>query len=175
VSALFFGAKQWFIAPPAYQLLSQKQIRRWAREDLLPSGRTRPRDCLFGSNATAGDGKGGSVAAGPLPFATCMQFGGELVFVPCGWGHGVLNHRAGVAIATELRDGFLQGQGLQPPGMAPESAFAPAVTAALAAAAEALEVTAGTATDIFPAVPPQRPMWEIQAQLDEAGYGVRKG
>ena len=75
----------------------------------------------------------------------------------------------GVAIALEVRDGFLQAQGLQPPGMVPE-AFSPAVTAALAAAAEAGEARAGTATDIFPAVPPRRPMWEIQEVLDEAGY-----
>ena len=103
VSLLLFGAKQWFAAPPAYRLLARKQVRRWARGDILPSGRartpTRPRH---------GD-------PAPLPFTTCTQLPGDIVFMPAEWGHAVLNHKAGVAVATELlRDSAPRGY-LAPP------------------------------------------------------------
>ena len=33
VSTLLFGAKQWFLFPPHHQVMSHKQIHRWAAED----------------------------------------------------------------------------------------------------------------------------------------------
>ena len=117
----------WDLSLSRCVLRTNRIHRRWAREALLPSGRTR-------AGRAGGDD--------PLPFATCTQYGGEVLFVPHGWAHGVLNHVAGLAIATELRDDPVQAGGPQPPGRAPLAA-SPMVAEALGVVAEANAASLG--------------------------------
>ena len=133
-SLLLYGMKQWFATPPAYRLQGRKQVRRWAREDVFPSGRTRTP-----ARPRHGD-------PGPVPFGTCTQLPGDLLFMPAEWGHGVLNHMAGIAVATEmLRDNIPRGH-MAPPQMN-ALAFAPIVAEALTEVITANEIVANTWTE----------------------------
>ena len=71
---LFYGAKRWFVFPPHRQILSNKPISEWVDED-LPSLLTPPFECT--------------------------QEAGDIMFVPHGWTHGVLNLKSTIAVAME--------------------------------------------------------------------------
>ena len=73
---LFYGSKRWFLLPPYHQAFSNKPISSWAAQD----------------------------AGNMLPVVPteCTQQAGDIMFVPHGWTHAVLNQRAAVAIAMEI-------------------------------------------------------------------------
>ena len=69
------GTKRWFLLPPESAVFSNMPIARWlGRADLRPPPAT------------------GGVGA----LSTCVQRAGDLLFVPRGWTHGVLNLRNAV-------------------------------------------------------------------------------
>ena len=78
-NALLYGAKKWFLYPPAHQIMSNSQILRFLENEVEVLA---PR------------------AGRPLE---CTQRAGDVVIVPESWAHGVLNVEESVAVATEAR------------------------------------------------------------------------
>ena len=75
-NALVFGAKRWYLLPPNLDYrLQYASMGRWVR-DVLPK----------------------------LPYAAleCTQRAGEVLFVPEGWSHGVVNLANSVGIVFEV-------------------------------------------------------------------------
>lgn len=66
VNAAISGRKRWFVFTPGKTIYSRKTIKRWVEEDL---------------NQLGEDEK-------PME---CMQYPGDVVYVPLDWGHAVLN------------------------------------------------------------------------------------
>ena len=85
VNALLFGAKRWFLFPPHHQVMSHKQIHRWAAEDFA------------------------EYAARGVPHGSCVQLAGDTIVIPAMWGHGVLNLRAGtIGVAQEIGSDYVR-------------------------------------------------------------------
>lgn len=80
-SALAYGAKKWFLYPPHYKIMSNKQILHFIETD------NKNYTNEFGFK--------------PL---SCVQYAGDVVIVPESWGHGVLNIQESIALATEVRN-----------------------------------------------------------------------
>ena len=79
-NGLVYGLKRWLIYPPAYNLMSNMQIRMWDETDRWDNqdhGQPRALECI--------------------------QRAGEIAFIPELWGHGVINLAETVAIATEAK------------------------------------------------------------------------
>ena len=72
-----YGRKLWLLWPPALAFYSKKPILDFIREDLpnLP------------------------VELKPL---TAVQEAGDVMFVPSGWSHGILNLQEGLGLAEEF-------------------------------------------------------------------------
>jgi hypothetical protein len=79
VNRLIFGKKRWYLLPPAFARYARKPVSDWLLED-LPS--------------LAADAR--------IPLFTCVQQPGEIVFVPRGWAHAVVNLVESVGIAAEV-------------------------------------------------------------------------
>ena len=88
------GSKLWTLLPPSHAIYS----RRHASFDAAQTN-----ESLGASIA----GKTGADIA-PAPALRCVQRAGDLIFVPDGWGHGVLNLDASVGFAKSLYAGALQ-------------------------------------------------------------------
>jgi len=82
-NALVYGRKQWYLFRPHDRLMSNQHILDF----LSPT----TKDTLVDS-----DGR-------PVPSWTCTQSAGDVVIVPEGWAHGVVNIQESIAVATELR------------------------------------------------------------------------
>ncbi|KAJ8609236.1 hypothetical protein CTAYLR_008063 [Chrysophaeum taylorii] len=80
-NACIYGAKRWIAYPPAYNLMSNDQIRLWD-ETIKPAQE--------------------SIAGQPKAFE-CIQRRGDVAIIPELWGHGVLNLQDTVAVATEVK------------------------------------------------------------------------
>ena len=72
-NALIFGRKRWFLLPPDRSLYSTTPVATWLA----------------------------SAAALPEGALQCVQEAGDVVFVPRGWAHAVLNLRTSVGVAVE--------------------------------------------------------------------------
>ena len=46
----------------------------------------------------------GDPASEPPAALRCVQHAGELIYVPSGWGHAVVNHGDSLALAAEFHD-----------------------------------------------------------------------
>eukprot|EP01051_Picozoa_sp_SAG22_P002434 SAG22_NODE_108_length_19750_cov_3.848201_3_plen_695_part_00 len=77
-NALVYGRKRWFVVPPSRATYSRKHIRRWLVEDYPHFSESEK----------------------PLE---CVQRGGEVLYMPGLWGHGVLNLVDSVGAAVEFR------------------------------------------------------------------------
>lgn len=71
---LVYGQKRWFLYPPDRAFYSKQHVWDWWRESYTGSP-----DAL-----------------------ECVQYPGDLVFVPDMWGHAVINLREGVGVASEF-------------------------------------------------------------------------
>ena len=99
-NALAHGRKRWFLYPPAVALYSKQPIAKWLAEQ---ANRTSS------SPSSLGDGGSFSLeSAAPEGAITCTQRAGDVLYVPCDWGHGVLNLRHSVGVAVEFSWGHGQ-------------------------------------------------------------------
>lgn len=71
---LIYGQKRWFLYPPDRAFYSKEPVWEWWKETYQKSP-----DAL-----------------------ECIQYPGDLVFVPDMWGHAVINLREGVGVASEF-------------------------------------------------------------------------
>ena len=87
-NALAFGEKHWLLEPPASARFS-KVHRPSDHGDADQSGNAMPQ-------------------SPSLPLHRCKQRPGDVLFVPNGWGHAVLNTGAGwsAGVAVEFRYSF---------------------------------------------------------------------
>ena len=82
-NALAFGEKRWWLLPPHAARYSAEPVSAWL------------------ARGGAGDGGAGADAAARAP-AQCTQRAGDVIFVPRGWAHAVLNTRTSVGVASEF-------------------------------------------------------------------------
>lgn len=73
-NVLIYGQKRWFLYPPNRAFYSKEHVWDWWRETYRKSP-----DAL-----------------------ECVQYPGDLMFVPDMWGHAVINLREGVGVASEF-------------------------------------------------------------------------
>ena len=78
-NALIYGAKKWLLYPPSHRFMSNRHIKAFLDIDQA------------------------SLAARGVRPRTCIQTAGDVIIVPEGWSHGVLNIQQSVAVATESR------------------------------------------------------------------------
>ena len=67
-AAVVYGAKKWYLYPPKYRVMSNKQIKKFVETDMIDTSER--------------------LDFTPL---TCVQTAGDVMIVPESWGHGVLN------------------------------------------------------------------------------------
>ena len=82
-NALIYGRKRWFLFPPASAIYSTKPALLYLLEDYPLQ-----------------------VAQGRKPLE-CMQEAGDILVLPTGWGHAVLNVRESIGAAREFRGGAI--------------------------------------------------------------------
>jgi len=70
---LIYGKKRWFLYPPTEAFYSQQHVWQWWQQQQKPTGAME-----------------------------CIQYPGDLVFVPDMWGHAVLNLQESVGLAAEF-------------------------------------------------------------------------
>ena len=75
-NALAYGRKRWFLNDPTQAMFSKQPVGEFAR------------------------------AGAASNLSQCVQHAGDVMFVPCGWGHAVLNEAESVGVAVELRAEF---------------------------------------------------------------------
>ena len=77
---LVYGQKRWFLYPPDKAFYSKQHVWDWWREN-------------------HGDGDQGWSETPPLE---CVQYPGDLMFVPDMWGHAVVNLKESIGLASEF-------------------------------------------------------------------------
>jgi hypothetical protein len=77
-NALMYGKKRWFLLPPSLALYSTIPVSSWAANTQL-------------------DGPGA-----PTGLKMCTQLAGDVMYVPHGWAHAVLNLETSVGVAVEF-------------------------------------------------------------------------
>ena len=78
------GSKRWFISPPSEAIFSKKPILQWLEED-YPSLRESK------------------------SFWEVEQRAGDVLYVPCEWGHAVLNVEDTIGLAVEFKYRYTDG------------------------------------------------------------------
>ena len=73
-NVLIYGQKRWFVYPPDRAFYSKRHVWEWWQETYK-----NERDAL-----------------------ECVQYPGDMIFVPDMWGHGVINLRESVGVASEF-------------------------------------------------------------------------
>lgn len=74
-NAALVGRKRWFLVPPANNFWSRKPAATW-----------------FADN----------YSSAPKPMFECVQGPGDIIYIPEGYGHAVLNLEETVAVASEM-------------------------------------------------------------------------
>ncbi len=77
-NVLLHGAKRWFLTPTPFASYSNKTAWEWYQNDF-----PRLKDAH--------------------QITECMQFGGEVMYVPSGWGHAVLNTATSIGFSGEFK------------------------------------------------------------------------
>jgi hypothetical protein len=98
-NTLAHGRKAWFLLPPSAAEYTTVPIADYVI-DVLPRLKDRQRQ---GTAGKAGEGGGGAFAWAPgsRPLV-CAQEAGDVIYVPAGWGHAVLNLAPSVGFAVEF-------------------------------------------------------------------------
>lgn len=110
VNALAHGRKRWWLLPPGKALYSSVPISHWLTESFPESAAAQGRDVDGGSGSSS---RGNSNSSGAQPSQPslpswashaleCTQGAGDVMYVPRGWGHAVLNTRTSVGFALEF-------------------------------------------------------------------------
>ena len=88
VNALVYGRKRWFLLPPERALYSALPFAEWL--------------------AAAEAAEAANATRGGLPRGTlqCTQRAGDVLYVPPGWGHAVINLNTSVGVAIEFGSVF---------------------------------------------------------------------
>ena len=81
LNLLVYGVKRWYLWPPAEAHFDLCPVWEWQEEHMRGRGR--------------GGGEGGK-------WKECVQLPGDVVFVPEGWGHAVVNTEHSIAVAYEF-------------------------------------------------------------------------
>ena len=118
VNSLFYGAKHWFLFPPAYSIISNQPISEWIEDDEKGLGKYRQRSHVVYNaeeemKARKKALKTKDFDASFRPYE-CVQRQGDIMIVPEKWGHGVVNIQESVAVAAELK-GLMYTIGPIPP------------------------------------------------------------
>lgn len=78
-NAVVYGAKKWIFYPPSRSVMSHEQILLYLEtNDLMAQA------------------------------DSCVQLAGEVMIIPEGWAHGVLNIEQSVAVATEFKSSLFR-------------------------------------------------------------------
>ena len=77
-NALMYGKKRWFLIPPASALYSTVPISTWVVNTSLEGPKA------------------------PKGLQMCTQNAGDVLYIPHGWAHGVLNLETSVGVAVEF-------------------------------------------------------------------------
>lgn len=98
-NGLVFGAKLWVLLPPAVAAFSSRHPLLWLLDELpgLVEEAVRASASPGGARPPHGD----ATLHGACPLVT-VQRAGDVVFVPAGWGHVVVNLADSVAVAVEF-------------------------------------------------------------------------
>ena len=81
-NVVLMGEKRWFLNPPHYSLLSSEHISTFTSSDDFHEAMKWRQECV--------------------------QYAGEVMWVPTGWGHGVLNTKHTMAFATQLENSLTE-------------------------------------------------------------------
>ena len=95
VNVLAYGAKRWFLYPPAAARYSKRAAQPFAR-DLHAAAAAAASEEAAAKKEREDDG---ASAWEPLE---CVQEAGDLMFVPTLWAHGTLNLKQSIGVAYEL-------------------------------------------------------------------------
>jgi hypothetical protein len=87
LNILFAGEKQWWIAPPSTSCYSTVPIIEWIT--------TKPT-----STADTADTNSSCMPSDAM--YQCTQMAGDMLFVPAGWAHAVLNLKTSIGVAVEF-------------------------------------------------------------------------
>ena len=83
-NAALVGRKRWFFRPPSHVFWSRKPVLRWFQEEY-----SKLKQPLF----------------------ECVQEPGDIIYVPEGYGHAVLNLEESLAVAMEIQQKLPDGMG----------------------------------------------------------------
>ena len=89
---LFHGCKRWLLLPPSARELYSEP------EDLQPLTALAWLVRYRRTTGRAGD------AREPPPLISCVQCGGQALFIPTGWRHAIINLGSSIGAAVELGD-----------------------------------------------------------------------
>ena len=98
-NGLVFGRKRWELVAPTAARYSSKHPRAWLMED---HGVAMQDNAFLAEQAARGNG---AVAQALVPDArplSCVQEAGDVMYVPRGWGHLVLNTKPSAGVAVEF-------------------------------------------------------------------------
>ena len=83
LNALVRGSKKWFLRHPTFAHYDRTPVREWLR---------RKDGAAYAVRGAAEDRP---------PLIECVQRAGDILFVPSGWGHAVLNLEEVAGFAVE--------------------------------------------------------------------------
>ena len=95
VNVLAYGAKRWFLYPPAAARYSKRAAQPFARDLHAAAAAAAPEEAAAKKERE----DDGASAWEPLE---CVQEAGDLMFVPTLWAHGTLNLKQSIGVAYEL-------------------------------------------------------------------------
>jgi hypothetical protein len=110
VNVLAHGEKRWYIVPPAAAEYTTVPVSDYVL-DVLPrlkdrgGGKTVTKGSSAAGAGGVGGGNGGMWGPGSRPLV-CTQRAGDVIFVPGGWGHAVLNTETVIGYAVEFHSPF---------------------------------------------------------------------
>lgn len=87
-NAMMYGHKTWFLMPPAHSIYSTVPIAEWIVAELNDDGDASKH--------------GSQHPSWRSHMRVCEQHAGDVMYVPHGWGHGVLNMENSIGVAVEF-------------------------------------------------------------------------
>lgn len=115
-NAIAFGEKRWSLLPPAKATFSNKHSYHTHfdlseyhtihhRNNTGNSGDTSSGGDIIGDNSD-NTGNTSIISSGVTDALHCVQEAGDVIYVPTGWAHAILNTKETIGIAAEFRYTF---------------------------------------------------------------------